>query len=678
MKANRQLSPSPLPARIAFKPEGRLYRAGGPTSNFQLQGASQSGGLDPRALSAFALCSASVFLAMLGFAANPPGNLAGSQSEQPGAAQLLAQPSAPLETATPQWSIVVSPNIGAADVLRDVACTSESDCWAVGYYYNGTVYQTLIEHWNGIAWSVWTSPNTPKLNNYLNAVACAGASKCWAVGSDSKQTLIEEWDGVLKTWSIVSSPSPDLAVLNDVTCTDADNCWAVGGRFLSTSTGGVTSITSEPLIKHWHDGLWTDESANAPGIILTGVACVDASNCSAIGNYTRIETTPSLPDPVPSCGVVGCILPDCIFPFISTCDTLDRIIHDEVKGVTTSHTVSLTNAMLARWDGKSWSLSPPAIAPPDSPLLGLTCAPTGQLPVLSECWAVGTLNANGAHTLIEEWNGAAWTIVPSANSSATQNNYLQAVTCTSATDCWAVGKYQPNAYETLTEHWDGTQWSMVSSPNTTASFANVLNAVTCVSASDCWAAGYYGNGSNYRTLIEHYAVPPPTLVSVVSRKDHNGAGTFDVDFPLTGNPGVECRTGGTNNDYQMVMTFANAVTFNSAAVTSGTGTISSTSGSDTTVLTVNLTGITNAQTITLTLFGVNDGTNTGDVGVRMGVLVGDVNGNGVVSNTDVASVKAQVAAAVTTSNFRNDVNANGVISNTDVSLTKAQVGATLP
>ena len=45
---------------------------------------------------------------------------------------------------------------------------------------------------------------------------------------------------------------------------------------------------------------------------------------------------------------------------------------------------------------------------------------------------------------------------------------------------------------------------------------------------------------------------------------------------------------------------------------------------------------------------------------------------------DVAAVKAQVAAPVTASNFRNDVNANGVISNTDVSLTKAQVGTSLP
>jgi hypothetical protein len=62
----------------------------------------------------------------------------------------------------------------------------------------------------------------------------------------------------------------------------------------------------------------------------------------------------------------------------------------------------------------------------------------------------------------------------------------------------------------------------------------------------------------------------------------------------------------------------------------------------------------------------------------MGVLVGDVTGNGTVSNTDVASVKAQVAAPVTASNFRNDVTINGIVSNTDVSTTKSQVGTSLP
>src|SRR5437870_7395894 len=170
----------------------------------------------------------------------------------------------------------------------------------------------------------------------------------------------------------------------------------------------------------------------------------------------------------------------------------------------------------------------------------------------------------------------------------------------------------------------------------------------------------------------------PMAQSAFSRKTHGGAGTFDVPLPLTGNVGVECRSGGATNDYQMIINFATSVTVESASVTSGTGSVSSFSGSGTSQITVNLTGVTNVQRITVTLHNVNDGTSTGDVPVSMGVLVGDVNGNAVVNASDVSLTKSQVGQAVSGSNFREDVNANGTISATDVALVKAKVGTALP
>ena len=170
---------------------------------------------------------------------------------------------------------------------------------------------------------------------------------------------------------------------------------------------------------------------------------------------------------------------------------------------------------------------------------------------------------------------------------------------------------------------------------------------------------------------------PPVPSSAVSRKVHGAAGTFDVPLPLTGNVGVECRSGGATNDYQMIINFANSVTVGSASVTSGTGSVSnfSVSGSQ---VTVNLTGITSAQRITVTLFNVNDGTHMGNVPISMGVLVGDVNGNAAVNASDVSLTKSQVGNPVTSSNFREDVNANGTISSTDVALVKSDVGTALP
>jgi hypothetical protein len=175
-----------------------------------------------------------------------------------------------------------------------------------------------------------------------------------------------------------------------------------------------------------------------------------------------------------------------------------------------------------------------------------------------------------------------------------------------------------------------------------------------------------------------YCAQSPLMAqSAFSRKVHGAAGTFDIALSLTGNVGIECRSGGATNDYQMIINFANPVTVGSASVTSGTGSVSSFSVSGSQV-TVNLTGVANVQRITVTLFNVNDGTHTGNVPVSMGVLVGDVNGNAIVNASDVSLIKSQVGQPVTGSDFREDVNANGVINSVDVALVKSKVGTALP
>src|SRR6202030_775909 len=124
-------------------------------------------------------------------------------------------------------------------------------------------------------------------------------------------------------------------------------------------------------------------------------------------------------------------------------------------------------------------------------------------------------------------------------------------------------------------------------------------------------------------------------INAVSRKIHGAAGTFDIGLPLVGPPGIECRSGGAANDYQMVITFGTPVTFSAAQVTQGTGTASSTSTSGNQVF-VNLTGVSNAQTIQVTLFAVNDGTTTNDVTIPMSILIGDTTANGSVNSSDIA------------------------------------------
>ena len=163
-------------------------------------------------------------------------------------------------------------------------------------------------------------------------------------------------------------------------------------------------------------------------------------------------------------------------------------------------------------------------------------------------------------------------------------------------------------------------------------------------------------------------------VSAVSRKTHPGAGTFEINLPLVGIPGVECRSGGASGVHQVVVTFPAPVTVTSADVASGTGLVSSTTVSGNQVF-VNLNGVANAQTIAIRLVGVNG---SGNVVIPMSVLLGDTTANGAVNSSDVGQTKAQSGAVVTSSNFRTDVTVNGAINSSDVTIVKAQSGTALP
>jgi hypothetical protein len=167
------------------------------------------------------------------------------------------------------------------------------------------------------------------------------------------------------------------------------------------------------------------------------------------------------------------------------------------------------------------------------------------------------------------------------------------------------------------------------------------------------------------------------LMHVVSRKTHGNAGTFDIDLPETGAPGIECRTGGPEGNYLLVFTFTNNVSVQGARVTSGSGSLSNFTVVSNQV-TINLTAVTNAQTIVVTLARVSDGLNTSDVQATMGVLLGDVDATGRVDSGDVFQVRQQSLQTVNSSNFRDDIDLSGRIDSTDVYITRQQSLTSLP
>jgi hypothetical protein len=95
---------------------------------------------------------------------------------------------------------------------------------------------------------------------------------------------------------------------------------------------------------------------------------------------------------------------------------------------------------------------------------------------------------------------------------------------------------------------------------------------------------------------------------------------------------------------------------------------------------VQLTGVANAQTLAVTLSNVADSAaqTLPETTVRVSFLVGDTNGNGAVTASDIGATKAQAGQPVTAANFRNDVTPNGAINASDIGLVKSQSGTTLP
>jgi hypothetical protein len=168
---------------------------------------------------------------------------------------------------------------------------------------------------------------------------------------------------------------------------------------------------------------------------------------------------------------------------------------------------------------------------------------------------------------------------------------------------------------------------------------------------------------------------PFALTSAVSRKTHGDAGNFDIVLP-----GVECRSGGATNDYTVVVTFSNNLASGNANLTSGTGNVAGTPAISGNAMTVNLTGVTNAQTLSITLNSLTDQflQTLPDTAINMSVLIGDVNGNGAVNASDVSAAKVQSGDPVTNANFRTDVNANGSINASDISVVKLHSGEGLP
>ncbi|HYP19625.1 MAG TPA: S-layer homology domain-containing protein, partial [Chloroflexia bacterium] len=319
-----------------------------------------------------------------------------------------------------------------------------ADIWAAGYYDGGTYDQTLVLRWTGSSWAHVPSPSPgPSANNRLMGVSASGTNDVWFSGYygplGSYVPITLRWTGS----GFTTPPTPSAgtwAQLFQIVALAPNNVWTVGYY-------GSGSLP-RTLVEHWDGAAWSIVPSAAPGYAsgLQAVTAIDANTVWAAYVYV-----PEMPDP--------------------------------------PHT------LIERFDGSSFVQVPSPNGPTDANvLLGVSArTPT-------DVWAVGASGSDlfSASTLVQHWDGAAWTIVRSVNIGAM--SVLQDVAAVSQNDAWAVGFSGSSPQRTLIERYNGTEWSPVTSPNVGPNDNNLLG-VAAASANDVWAVGSYDDGTAKRTLV---------------------------------------------------------------------------------------------------------------------------------------------------------------------------------
>ena len=332
---------------------------------------------------------------------------------------LITVVAGPAQAAT-AWTTVPTPNRGTiANEIYGTAALSPSSAWAVGSWYDGSIAapRTLVQRWNGTAWSTVTSPNATSFYNELRDVDASSATNAWAVGYANgssgvngapRNPLAMRWNGT--AWSIVATPQPGTQTreLYGVKAFSAADAWAVGWYY-------ETTFTAEALALHWNGSAWSQAPAPGPGTrgnSLTAVSGVAPNDVWAVGTYN---------------------------------DTSDR------RG--------LVHPLAMHYDGANWTSTPM----PQTAAGGYLRAVTAL--AANDVWAVGS--KNGYSTPVAyHWDGSAWTDVPTAALGGSGgNNLFYGVAGTASNQVWAVG-YQStgSGAQPLIQRWNGTAFSNETPP----------------------------------------------------------------------------------------------------------------------------------------------------------------------------------------------------------------------
>jgi hypothetical protein len=286
------------------------------------------------------------------------------------------------------WRRVAHPRFAGNDALYDVAAPAADDAWAVGSFETSTgLSSTLVEHWDGAAWTAVASPNpNPAGTNSLAGVAAVPGVRgaAWAVGSYSDpRSSIDRRSLVLRRsggpWQV--SPAPAVAssdFLEAVDATGPADAWAVGW-----GSNGPYSAPGLGIALHWDGAAWRSVPipVSTPAI-LSGVDAVAPNDVWAVG-----QAYPGGPFWTPLIlHFNGTAWTRVAVPSLPQGGQLDEVValsRTDAYAVGSAGDGTGVPTLILHWDGRAWTREP-APSPPTSPQLhGVTAVGP------STVWAVG-------------------------------------------------------------------------------------------------------------------------------------------------------------------------------------------------------------------------------------------------------------------------------------------------
>jgi hypothetical protein len=305
---------------------------------------------------------------------------------------------------------------------------------------------STLQHWDGARWTTIASSESQEVFTHMWATSDRDV---WLVAfspeaGNPKHFELRRWDG--RSWRLAWSGPDDALVIASLWGLGPDDVWIVQGEFFH----------------HWNGSTWASFPFASPI-----AAPSDAPPQEGRAGFSTMWGAAS--DDVWAAGAIQ-------YP---------RFPNPNGDGSSGSFDV----VAKAHWDGKAWTLYPPASV--SSARLGMWMTLWGTSK--SDVWAGGQDWTQGRPLLLDHYDGIEWRQV-----ELLAEGTILSIWSDCGSNVWVAGGegWDFSKASPMLFHFDGASWSRVGFPAIPAAAGTMFNVVSGTGPDDVWVGFGVGDGSH--------------------------------------------------------------------------------------------------------------------------------------------------------------------------------------